>query len=157
MSRSTRNREHSLGTIVRRTAALPPATGVSADLFSVDGGAILLTGFYGYVSVAIPNVSLDFDLGFDPDDGGSDTALASLLAVDAVAVGTFLTLNATAGGALVAEVDVAYGIKLPKPITLDVGDIKLNVAGGGAIGTTARVSWVVTYLPLSDLAVVTAS
>jgi hypothetical protein len=157
MTRLTRTRRDTIGETTFRTAALPPATGVSADLFSVDGGPVVLKGFYGYVSVAIPNVSLDFDLGLDPDDGGSDTALASLLAVDNAATGTFFTLNPTAGGALVAEVDVAYGTILAKPITLDVGDIKLNVAGGGAVGTTARVSWGAIWVPLTDAAVLTAS
>jgi len=145
-----------LGTYTRRTAALPPATGVSADLFSVDGGAVLLTGFYGYVSVAIPNVSLDFDLALDPDDGGTDVALASLLAVDNTAVGTWFSLNATAGGALVATVDVSYGVRLATPIVLDKGDVKLNVAGGGAVGTTARVEWGAFWLPLQAGGVLTA-
>jgi hypothetical protein len=156
VSRVTRVRRDVIGNFALRSAALPPATGVSADLFSVDGGPVILTGFYGYVSVAIPNVSLDFDLALDPDDGGSDVALATLLAVDNVAEGTFLTLNATAGGALVAEVDVAYGVTLAKPIVLDAGDIKLNVAGGGAVGTSARVSWGAFWLPLTDAAALVA-
>lgn len=157
MSRATRARADVIGILVSRAAALPPATGVSEDLFTVDGGPVLVTSFWGYVSVAIPNVSLDFDIGLDPDDGGSDTALASLLAVDNAAVGTFFTLNTTAGGALVAEVDVAYKARLTTPITLDVGDIKLNVAGGGAVGTTARVSWGLTYIPLTTVGSVSAS
>lgn len=156
MSRATRVRNGVLGNFALRAAALPPATGVSADLFTIDGGPIVLTGFYGYVSVAIPNDSLDFDLAHDPDDGGSDTALATLLAVDAAAAGTFLHLNATAGGALVAAVDVAYNVRLATPIVLDSGDIKLNVAGGGAIGTTARVSWGALWVPLVDSATLAA-
>jgi hypothetical protein len=156
MSRTTRIRDTAVGKLVERAAALPPATGVSADLFSIDGGAILLTGFYGYVTVAIPNVSLDFDLAFDPDDGGSDVALASLLIVDNIGVGNWFTLNTAAGGALVTSTDVSYGIKLATPIALDVGDIKLNVAGGGAIGTTARVKWGLTWVPLGSAATVAA-
>jgi hypothetical protein len=155
-SRATRARTGVLGNFALRSAALPPATGVSEDLFTVDSGPVVLLGFYGYVSVAIPNVSLDFDLALDPDDGGSDSVLASLLAVDNTAVGTFLTLNTTAGSALVAEVDVAYKARLATPIVLDVGDIKLNVAGGGAVGTTARVSWGAFWVPLTDAATLVA-
>lgn len=135
-----------LGEYVERAAALPPATGVSADLFSVDGGPVIVTGFYGLVTAAIPNVSLDFDLAHDPDSGGSDVALASLLAVDNLGVGNFLVLNATFGGALVNRLDAGIGIALPNPISLTAGDIKLNVAGGGAVGTTARVKWGIYYL-----------
>lgn len=156
MSRATRLRDDILGVYVERAAALPPATGVSADLFSVDGGKVLLTGFFGYVTVAIPNVSLDFDLALDPDDGGSDVALASLLAVDNKPAGTYLRLNTTAGGALVDSLNVGYGIKLDVPIALDAGDIKLNVAGGGAIGTTARVKWGVSYVPIESAGRITA-
>lgn len=148
MSRSSVARREVLGTQVVRSAALPPATGQSADLFSIDGGAVLLTGFYGYVTVAIPNVSLDFDLALDPDDGGSDVVLATLLAVDNKPAGTYLRLNTTAGGGLVDSLNVAYGAALAVPIALDAGDIKLNVAGGGAVGTTARVKWVAAYVPL---------
>jgi len=149
-------RRTALGNFVQRSAALPPATGQSTDLFSIDGGQVLLTGFYGYVTVAIPNVSLDFDLALDPDDGGSDVALASLLAVDNKPAGTWLRLNTTAGGALVDSLNVAYGMQLAVPIALDAGDIKLNVAGGGAVGTTARVKWGMSYVPLDTSARVTA-
>lgn len=149
MSAATRARTEILGPLVSRAAALPPATGASADLFSITG-SVLVTSFWGYCTVAIPNVSLDWDLALDPDDGGTDTALATLLAVDDTAVGTFFTLNATTGGALVATVDYADNLKLAKPLALDAGDIKLNVAGGGAVGTTARVRWGLTYLPLTS-------
>jgi len=149
MSRATRARTTVQGVFVPRTAAVPPATGESEDLFSVSG-RVLLTGFFGRVTAAIPNQSLDFDLALDPDDGGSDVALATLLAVDNTAVGTWLVLNATTGGALVADLDVSDGVDLEKPLALAAGDIKLNVAGGGAIGTTARVEWGLTYVPLSN-------
>lgn len=148
MSRATRARTEVLGTYVTRAAALPPATGASEDLFSVTG-QVLVTSFHGYVTVAIPNVSLDWDLALDPDDGGTDVALATLLAVDNSAVGTWFTLPPTPAGALVAAVDVATGLALEIPLALDAGDIKLNVAGGGAIGTTARVRWGITYVPLT--------
>lgn len=144
-----------LGLRARRAAALPPATGVSEDLFSVDGGQVLLVGFVGYVTVAIPNVSLDFDLAHDPDDGGTDVVLATLLAVDNDPVGTFYTLNTTAGGALVEGLDRALNAKLATLLLLDPGDIKLNVAGGGSVGTTARVRWDAIWVPWDDGAALT--
>lgn len=148
MSYATRARTDVLGVFVPRTAALPPATGVSEDLFSVTG-EVLITSFFGRVTVAIPNESLDFDLAFDPDDGGSDVAMATLLAVDNTATGTWLVLNATTGGALVADLDMSDQVLIAAPLALTDGDIKLNCAGGGAIGAAARVEWGLTYLPLS--------
>ncbi len=156
MPRIIRTRDKTQGQQVLRTAALPPATGVSVDLFSIDGGAVLLTGFWGYATVAMPAAVLTFDLALDPDDGGSDVALASSLSVNAAAAGTWWRLNATAAGALVASLNVSYGSKLAQPIALDAGDIKLNVAGGGAIGTTARVKWGLTYIPIDDAARIVA-
>jgi hypothetical protein len=140
----------SLGLRVRRATALPPASGASQDLFTVDGGQVLLIGLVGYVTVAIPNESIDFDLALDPDDGGSDVVLATLLAVDNSAIGSFFSLNTTGGGALVASLDISRNARLAAPILLDPGDIKLNVAGGGAIGTTARVRWDAVYVPWDD-------
>lgn len=156
MSTATWNRDRYLGKTVVRSAALPPATGVSVDLFSIDGGQVLLTGLWGYATVAMPAAVLTFDLALDPDDGGSDVALATALSVNAAAAGTYWRLNSTAGGVLVASLNVSYGNRLAVPVAMDAGDIKLNVAGGGAIGTAARVKWVATYVPLDGNGVLVA-
>jgi hypothetical protein len=148
MSYATRARTDVIGVFVARAAALPPATGASEDLFSVTG-EVLITSFFGRVTAAIPNESLDWDLAHDPDDGGADVALATLLAVDNTATGTWFVLNETTGGVLVADLDVSDNVLLAAPLALSDGDIKVNVAGGGAIGTTARVEWGLTYVPLS--------
>ena len=47
-------------------------------------------------------------------------------------------------------------VKLATPILLSPGDIRLDVAGGGAVGTTARVEWEITYIPWSSASIVTA-
>jgi hypothetical protein len=148
MSFATRARTGVLGVFVSRAAAVPPASGASVDLFSTSG-LVLLTSFFGLVTVAIPAESIDFDLALDPDDGGSDVALGTTLAVDSKPSGTWITINPTTGGALLADLDVSDSPVLATPYALETGDIKLNVAGGGAIGTDARVSWGLTYIPLS--------
>lgn len=156
MSQATRLRDLTIGTMVTRAAALPPATGVSQDLFSIDGGTILLTGFYGHVTVAIPSATLSFAIDFDPDDGTADVAIASAASVTSAPVNTQFRLNATAGSALTYATGRSYGIKLAVPIGLDPGDLKLTTSGGGAIGTTARVKWVASYVVLDPGALLVA-
>lgn len=125
------------------------------DLFSVDGGAVMLTGFLGRVTTEIGAGSQDFAVHLDPDDGGSNVILADAstpLAVDGDVVGTLYTLNPTAAGDLVATTDVAYNAKLATPIVLQPGDIVLDVTGTEA----GSVEWWVFYVPLDDGAAVTA-
>jgi len=148
MSRATRARTDVIGSFCRRTAALPPATGVSQDIFSTTG-TILVTGFYGLVTVATANVVLTLALDHDPDAGASDVALGTAITIQNKPVGTWYGLNPTAGGALVTTLDAAYGVALATPIALTAGDLKLTAAGGGAVGTTARIEWGVLWVPLS--------
>jgi hypothetical protein len=155
MSYGTRLVDDVIGVYVTKTAALPPATGASEDLFSVTG-KVLITGFFGMVTVAIPNEVLTLAAAFDPDDGGSDVALATATSVQNAAIGTWLSLNSTTGGALIVDLDVADMVLLTAPLAMWDGDIKVNMAGGGAIGTTARVEWGLTYLPLSATGAVIA-
>jgi hypothetical protein len=124
-----------LGQPVRRAAA---TIALDQDLFSVDGGLVAITSFIGRVTVA--------------DDGGSNVALSTLLLIDADPVGTNYTLNATAGGALVEELDVAYGAVLAAPIVLGPGDIVLDVTGTEA----GEIEWFLTYLPITLGATVSA-
>ncbi len=135
--------------LVHRASA---TTALDQDLFSVDTGAVLLTGFLGEVTVLIGSGSQDFEIDLDPDDGGSNVALSTILAVDADATGTYYTLNPTAGGALVATLDVAYNARLATPIVLTPGDIWLDVAGT----EVGEVEWWVWYKPLDVGAVITA-
>jgi hypothetical protein len=155
MSYATRARTGVAGVFVARTAALPPADTADDDLFSITG-QVLVTAFFGRVTAAMPAESIDLDLFLDPDDGGSNVVLATALVCDSDPVGTWYTLNPTAGGVLIAELDVAYGVHLEAPIAMDAGDIVLSTTGSGAIGTTARVSWGLTYVPLSSNGAVVA-
>lgn len=138
-----------LGIPVRRAAATIAA---DQDLFSIDGGLVAVTGFVGRVTVAVGAGSQDIEIDFDPDDGGSNVALSTLLLIDSDPVGTLYTLNATAGGALVEGLDVAYNAALAVPIVMGPGDIVLDVTGTEA----GEIEWYLTYVPITLGAQVTA-
>jgi hypothetical protein len=145
-----------MGRQVSVATALPPADTVSRDIFSIDGGRVLVTGLLGEVTVAIPAASIDFDLAFDPDNGGTNVALATALVCDSDVAGTYYTLNDTFGGALVTSTaNSLLNATLEEPFMLGAGDIVWTTTGGGLIGTSARVKWDLWYVPLDDGAVVT--
>jgi len=157
MSYATRARTDVVGVFVKRAAALPPAGAADDDLFSVTG-QVLITGFFGRVTAAMPAESLDYQLDFDPDDAGADVAMGTALAFDSLATNTWISLNETTGGVLVADVDMSDNILLAAPLAVSDGDIKITEAGGGGtIGTTARIEWGLTYIPLSADGAVVAS
>lgn len=134
-------------------AAAVPVSGASVDLFSVEGGSVLLTGFYGDVETALV-ADTDLDLAFDPDDGGSDVAMATVLVADSDPTGTLYALNSTFGSTLLESLDVSVNAFRTLPITLTLGDIKLNSAGGGAGGGLIR--WYAFWVPIDDGAVLVA-
>lgn len=145
------------GVKVSQAEALPPADTVSRDIFSIDGGRVLVTGFLGEVTVAIPAQSIDFDFAFDPDNGGSNVVLATALVCDSDVAGTYYVLNDTFGGALVTSTaNYLLNSALEEPFVLGAGDIVWTTTGGGAIGTTARVKWDLWYVPLDSGVTVTA-
>lgn len=126
------------------------------DLFSIDGGDVLIVGFWGKVTTAIGGGSQDFALHFDPDDGGSNVSICDAstpLAVDGDVVDTFYTINTTFGGDMVATLDYAANGILATPLIFPDGDIVLDVTGTEA----GSVEWNLIYVPLEDGATVTAA
>lgn len=137
------------GVIVQRASNTVAA---DADIFTIDGGLILFKGLVGRVTVAIGSGSEDIAIAFDPDDGGSNVALASLVACDADVTDTFYTLNTTFGGALVATLDYAPNFPLGAPYVLPEGDIVMDVTGTEA----GEVQWTACYVPITVGATLTA-
>lgn len=138
-----------------RAPDVPPASGAAEDIFTVDGGQVQVLAFYGMVTVAIPNESIDFDLDFDADSGApGDFDIATTVAVDQDAAGQFYSLPFISGGTLLND---ASNVNLATPYTFPAGDIVLTVSGGGTIGTSARVTWVAVWRPLEDGATLAAT
>lgn len=149
-------RAAALGIKVEKTAAVP-ASGSTDDLFSVDGGAVMILDLYGIVETVLV-ADTDLSTQFDPDDGGSDVDLsdsATPLVADSDATGTIYTHGATLGADLVASTDVAVKSAIFPLVFADSGDIKLTSAGGGAGG--GSIHWYLIYVPLETGAAVTAA
>ena len=141
------------GILLEKTAAVP-ASGADVDLFTVDTGSVLLLGFWGDVESALP-ANTDLSVHFDPDDGGTNRDLATTLVADSDVTGSIYTLNTTAGGALVVDLDIAFNAILEEPIVLTVGDILHTSAGGGAGG--GSIHWYILYAPLDADATMAAA
>lgn len=142
------------GVHVARAAALHPDQ-TTEDIFSIDGGLVVVTGILGLVTVAVP-AAHDYSLVFDPDLGGSNITLADTLTVDSDPAGSFYTLNDTVGGALVVSTDIRSFTGMEQPFILEEGDIAWTTAGGGTVGTTTRVRWDIWYWPIDDGATISA-
>lgn len=138
---------HAGGFTVAKKTATVVASGSSDDLFEITGGPVLVRLFAGHVTTAIA-ANTDFDIVLDPTDGGSDVTLASTLAVDSDVTGSTYTLNTTANGALVVDLDEAYNAWLATPIFLVPGMIELDVAGG--TGAAGVVDWYCGWVPVDD-------
>ena len=141
------------GILVEKTAAVP-ASGADVDLFTVDTGSVFLLGFWGDVESQLV-ADTDLSVHFDPDDGGTNRDLATTLEADSDVTGSIYTLNTTAGGALVVDLDIAFNAILEEPIVLTLGDILLTSAGAGAGG--GSIHWYVLYAPIDADATMAAS
>ena len=143
-----------LGIPVRRaTGALPQTT--TADIFSVDGGKVLVTSIYGEVTTAVGAVANATKLTFDPDDGGSDIDLCATLDVTGDVTGTVYSIVGVLATALQENLDLVVPAKnLPaEGLVLTAGDVKVNCAGSSGTGA---VQWTLTYVPIDLGATVTA-
>lgn len=136
------------GILVHRATAIP----ADEDIFSIDGGRILLLGLVGHVTGVIDAGSIDIELDFDPDNGEATIALCTTTLIDGDAVGTYYTLAAAVGSALtIGTQTIALGPSVPW--VLDEGDIVLDLTG---TPSTDRIEWDLLYVPLDDGASVVA-
>jgi hypothetical protein len=142
------------GLKVTRKAALLPAT-TTGNIFTVTGGRILVTGFYGLAVTASPSTTNTLKVSLAPTSGtGADLCTAvsvaskeagsQILLPDPVASGSNLVVT-TAGGNAAAP---THAFVVP------AGTITLTTTGTAATGTW---QWDLTYVPLDDGAAVAAA
>lgn len=145
-------RKSVLGVKVDRAAALQPATGQAA-IFNVAGGKVLVTSLTGEVVVVTPATTNTLAVAGNPTTG-TDVVWSSATSTASKEVGTIITLNPTAGSALIVANAGGGNAVSPTGFVAQIGSLDLITTGTAATGT---IKWTITYVPLDTGAVVTAA
>lgn len=131
------------GTLVTKAAQNLPQT-ATANLYSVSGGSVLVTGLLGLVTSAVGAVATTLALGCT----AGSTAIATATAITSKPVGTFVfPVNSSGiGGALVAA-GAAFVSSPPfivNPFIVGAGNITWTTSAS----TTGQIQWYLWYVPL---------
>lgn len=131
--------------VAKDTGTLTAAT---KTLFTVAGGECLITAMYGLITATI-NVANTYYLQLAPTTGQTAQLCTSLdIGTTASNVGGLLTFgasSATAPPKLMSPATAAGGYGQPLTTVVTTGSIQQVSAG-----TAGRITWVLTYIPLTD-------
>lgn len=141
-----------LGIPVQRAAALQPQT-AQAAIFTVAGGKVLVTSLIGEVVVATPATTNVVKVVGNPTSG-TDVDWTSTTSTASKEAGSIISLNPTAGGALIVTNAGGGAAISPTGFVAQIGTIDLNTSGSAATGT---IKWTLTYVPIDTGATVTAA
>lgn len=138
------------------------ATSVSADevtanLFDVDGGPILITSIVGYVTTVIGSNATTAQLIVDRDDSATDTEFTTAVAITDDVVGSVYVFSDANPAVLTPLTPGACGSStLMSPWFCPEGMIEqaMSADPGGDAG--AHITWYMTYIPLATGVIVTA-
>lgn len=128
-----------------RTASKSTGTlaATTIGLFTVAGGQVALTSIYGIVTTAV-TVANAYKLAYTPTSGTAVDLCESLdIGTTDTPVGDLLGINTGAGGAFMTR-GGAVGT-LAAPIILTAGTLQSVSAG-----TDGAITWVATWVPMSD-------
>lgn len=134
------------GVLVTKAAQNIPQT-ATANLFTLAGGAVLVTGLLGLVTTVIGAVATTLSLGTTP--AGAATSVATATAITNAGVGTVLA-PVSAAGQVGGPLSVAGAVYVAAPPFI----INPFMVGGGNItwttsaSTTGQIKWYLWYVPL---------
>lgn len=149
----TQLRAMNLGTRIAKDSGT--LTAATKTLFTVAGGECLITAMYGLVTVSV-TVANTYYLQLAPttgptaqictslDIGTTDTIAGSIL--------TFAASTATAPPKLMSPSTAAGGYGQALSCVVTTGSIQQVSAG-----TDGKITWVLTYIPLTDGATIVAA
>lgn len=138
-----------LGNLVINGPFTPPNSGSSSTLFTVSGGAVLVTWLAGLVTTVLSGTTGAIALGSKPTVGTEETAgIATAGVVGGAEVGTWVgTVAASTGlaGALTANTHAGTVVYGQQPFVVNAGTIEVTTS----IATmTGQLKWYLAYLPL---------
>lgn len=157
-------REANFGFLVTGGAKTLPAS-TSGDIFSVNGGRVIINSLIGVVSTAIQAQATTLSVGNKPTGGVSATAtLCATADLNGKPVGTTLAVPAAKASALIvsgADGTVPFnGSGGGQGIAVSAGGLAIVPAGTIQVTTvatsTGAITWSVTYVPFDVGATVTA-
>lgn len=136
-----------LGTQLIKASLTFPQT-ATENLFTVSGGSVLVTSFFGLVTVAT-TTDPAMTLGLAPTTGTAEAAgLATTTALTSAEAGTWLGLLASSGkaGALVNGAHAGATVFSTTPFVVPPGNITWTTGAseGGA------VTWYLSYVELDS-------
>jgi hypothetical protein len=140
-------RELLLGTLVNKSWTLP-ASATTNTLYTVAGGAVLVTGLVGQVTTLIGSTATTVAVGAAPTVGTLDTdGIATATAVTSAEKGTWIGVQASSGlgGALVVGTLAGSSAWLSTPFTAYTGTITATTSANAGAGV---INWYLTYIPL---------
>ncbi len=124
------------------------------DLFTIAGGPVLVTNFYGLVATLIGNNVSTCTIQHACTDPAADIALSTAVAIQTDAVGTSYYIS-SAGLGVFTPVTAGSAIQattmLPWLLTPGTLQATFSVANSG------EIRWFLVYTPLSQLTRVTAA
>jgi hypothetical protein len=127
--------------------------GASENLFTVSGGNILLTAFYGEIMVAIDTVNV-YHIDFNPTAGVTTVLGTNTGALNGYVAGRMFYLPAVGGALAVTAAGGACPIDIAPTIILPPGVMVLT--GTNAL-TLGSVRWSLWYIAVDPGAFVVAS
>ncbi len=139
-----------MGTKVSKASFTLPAS-VSAALFTITGGRVILTSIVGEVTTLIQTQACATKLISTPTVGTA-VDMCATLDITADEVGCLYGITGVPGDAMIGT-NAGLTPAMLKSLILPTGTINLNTAATN----TGATKWVMTYIPLDDGASVAAA
>ena len=124
------------------------------NLFTISGGSILVTGFYGLVATIIGNNVSTCTIQHACTTPAADIALSTAVAIETDAVGTSYYITSAALGVF-TPVTAGSIIQATTmlPWLLTPGTLQATFSAAN----TGKIRWFLSYIPLSQLTRVVAA
>lgn len=131
------------GILVTKAAANLPQT-TTANLYTVSGGVVLVTGILGIVTSALGATATNLSLGVT----GNNTAISTAVAVTSAAVNTLVVPVAAAGIGGAAIVGTAPFVSVARDAFNPFMVAVANITWTTSANDTGQMKWYLWYVPV---------